>query len=319
MHTVTTMLSSKQLPWLIGNTPLIQLSFNEEPEKPLVEIWGKCEFLNRYSTSKTRPAYYMLRKAKNSGEITKGKIAVVPSSGNTAFAIAALAAEEKIQVMLVLPKNVGLGMLATMSSFGARLLLTDAGMGSDGAYNAAVDLCEREPEKFFLIDQYSDTANVQAHIETTGPEIWEQTNGKITDLVAPIGTGGTISGSAIYLKQMNPKLRVFAVGQMEEDPIPGLRNYFSRQTVPAIFDPWVVDEYFHFFGSEAWSCARICAKLTGLAIGPSAGAAIKAAKLVGNRIDNGLVVTILPDSAEKYWGRLNTNQDHKKVNNYELE
>jgi cysteine synthase B len=187
---------------------------------------------------------------------------------------------------------------------GAKVILTPASLGSDGAYQHAVALQQANPSRFCLLDQYRDPANWLAHFETTGPEIWQQTRGRVTHFVAGLGTSGTLVGVGKYLKGRNPAIRIIAAEPAgPEDRIPGLRHLGSGIT-PPIYDPSVVDEHVPITAVEAWRTARMCAQRAGLAVGPSSGAALAAALQIAGQLDCGLVVVLFADGIEKYLGAL---------------
>ncbi len=289
----------------VGDTPLIAIGLATHQLSSRAQVFIKAEHLNRAGSAKGRPAFYMLEAAIKNGRLDATKRAVAPTSGNTGVSLAEVAAQHGIPITLLMPANASPERIVLARYLGAQVVLTPAALGSDGAYQAAREMVAADPDHLILIDQYTDAENVRAHFETTGPEIWAQTRGRITVLVVAVGTGGTITGAGGYLKTQNPAVRVIAVEPASDaERIPGLRNYHGqRDSVPAIFDPHVVDAFVGVTGVDAWAAARRCARTAGLMVGPSSGAVVHALSRIDLR-DDDIVVCIAPDGIEKYLSEL---------------
>jgi len=284
----------------VGNTPLLQLQGVADGLGRHVTLWAKCEQLNLGGSSKARPARYMINAALDAGRMHGGQRILVPTSGNTGLACAQEGAFHNLSVSLVMPENAGPERIGLARCLGAEVILTPAALGSDGAYQHALALQRAQPERYYLLDQYRDPANWQAHFETTGPELWGQTQGRITHFVAGLGTGGTLTGVGRYLKGRNPAIRIIAAEPAGPDErIPGLRHLASGM-VPPIYDASVVDERVPVTATEAWRMAQLCARRAGLPVGPSSGAALAAALRVAARLVQGLIVVLFADGVEKY-------------------
>lgn len=288
------------LPAGIGHTPLLPLTTLATGLSPEVTLWAKCEQFNLGGSSKARTASYMIQAALADGRLREGQEVLVPTSGNTGLACAVEGARHGLHIVLVMPENAGRERIGLARCLGAEVILTPASLGSDGAYRHAVALYQVNPDRFCLLDQYRDPANWLAHFETTGPEVWRQTRGRVTHFVAGLGTGGTLVGVGRYLKGRNPAIRVIAAEPAgPEDCIPGLR-YLGSGMTPPIYDPSVVDEHVPITAAEAWRTVRMGAQRAGLAVGPSSGAALAAALRIAGRLDRGLVVVLFADGIEKY-------------------
>lgn len=294
-----------RLPTGMRDTPLIPIGPATHRLNDTARMFIKAEYLNRAGSAKGRPAFYMVDAAIESGRLNTTKQAVAPTSGNTGVSLAEMTAQRGIPITLVMPDNASVERIALGRWLGAQVKLTPARLGSDGAYAAAREMVAANPDHLVLIDQYTDEANVLAHFETTGPEIWEQTKGRVTILVAAVGTGGTITGTGRYLKGRNPAVRVIAVEPASDaERIPGLRNYHgTRDAVPAIFDPAVVDGFVGVTAADAWAAARRCARTAGLMVGPSSGAVVHALSRI-ELVAADVVVAIAPDGIEKYVSEL---------------
>src|SRR5256712_9226667 len=247
----------------------------------------------------------MIREAQNSG-LTKERTLLDATSGNTGIAIAMLAAAEGYPVTLCVPANISLDRRRMSKAYGAELIFTPAEDGMDGAQKVAKDLALSDPQKYWYLDQYNNEANWRAHFESTGPEIWDQTRGTITHLVACLGTTGTFVGAGRYLKKMAPRVRL--VGVQPDSPFHGLEGvkHLETSTVPGIWDPDLADEMMSVATEDAQVAARRLAREEGLLVGTSSGAAFDAALRLAERIREGVVVAVFPDSgqyylAERYW------------------
>jgi S-sulfo-L-cysteine synthase (O-acetyl-L-serine-dependent) len=283
----------------IGNTPLLPL--HRPPESsPRVELWGKAEWFNPGGSVKDRAALYIIEDARRRGLLTPDKALLDATSGNTGIAYAMIGATLGICIVLAMPENVSEERKKILTAYGARILLTDPLEGSDGAILGARELAARFPDRYFYADQYNNNANWCAHYETTASEIWQQTRGRVTHLIAGIGTTGTIIGTGRRLKQLNHDVQIVAVEPADElQVIEGLKH-MSTAIVPGIYDPSLPDRKISVDAENAYSTARALARDEGLLVGLSAGAATFAARQVAREIEHGVVVVILPDGGERY-------------------
>lgn len=282
---------------LVGNTPLLRLFLPGSP--PEVQIWAKAEWLNPGGSVKDRAARAIVLEAERAGELP-GKRLLDASSGNTAIAYAMMGAARGFDVTICLPGNASAERKALLHAYGAQVIETDAAEGSDGAILRARTLAAAAPDRYFYADQYNNPANERAHYETTGPEIWRQTRGAVTHLVAGLGTTGTLMGSGRYLKRRNPAVQLIAV---EPDAafhgIEGLKHLPSS-IVPGLYDPTLVSRTERVRTEEAYEMSRRLAREAGLLIGPSSGAAAVAAGMLASELRSGCVVVIFPDGADRY-------------------
>ena len=283
----------------IGRTPLLSLDRVASHVAPRVRIAAKAEWLNPGGSVKDRAALGMLRAAENAG-LTKDRTLLDATSGNTGIAIAMLAAAEGYRATLCVPGNVSQARRRMLAAYGAQLVLTPATEGTDGAQVAAKALAESEPRKYWYLDQYNNEANWRAHFETTGPEIWEQTAGRVTHLVACLGTTGTFVGAGRFLRQRNPRIRLVAV--QPDGPFHGIEGvkHLQSSRVPGIWDPNLADEVIAVATEDAQRASRRLAREEGLLVGTSSGAAFDAALRLSERISEGRVIVIFPDGGERY-------------------
>jgi S-sulfo-L-cysteine synthase (O-acetyl-L-serine-dependent) len=279
----------------VGNTPLLPLSRLTESEDARFELWAKAEFLNPTGSVKDRAAREIVERARESGALADGRALLDASSGNTAVAYAMLGARLGFGVTLCLPSNVSPERLARIRAYGADVVFTEPGEGTDGAQREARRRAAEAPDRYWYADQYNNPANPLAHYRHTGPEIWEQSRGRLTDLVAGVGTGGTISGTARYLKERRPTIRV--VGVEPVGPMHGLEGlkHLPSALRPSTYDDRVVDRTVRVETEAAQEMQRRIAREEGLAVGASSGAAVLAALEVGRTNRGSVVVTILPD------------------------
>ena len=277
----------------VGHTPLLPL--RRIAAGSAFELWAKAEFLNPSGSVKDRAALGIVRHALESGLLSEGKVLLDASSGNTAVAYAMLGARLGFPVELCVPRNANPDRVAKMLAFGARLIFTDPAEGSDGAQREARRLAAEDPVHRYYPDQYNNRANPDAHYASTGPEIWRAARGRITHLVAGVGTGGTISGTGRYLKEQDPRIRV--VGVEPTGPLHGIEGLKHLPTAlrPSTYDAEVVDETVRVETEEADRFRRRLAELEGVSAGISSGAAVAASIEVGRRAPGSVVVTILPD------------------------
>jgi S-sulfo-L-cysteine synthase (O-acetyl-L-serine-dependent) len=279
----------------IGRTPLLPLGRLVAAEGGGFTLAAKAEFLNPTGSVKDRAAAAMVRAGLESGQLRSGRTLLDASSGNTALAYAMLGARLGFPVELVLPRNAHPERVERIRAFGAAVRFTDPGEGTDGAQQEARRLADAEPDRYFFPDQYNNPANPGAHERTTGPEIWEQTDGRLTHFVAGVGTGGTISGVGHFLHRVAPSVRI--VGVEPTGPIHGLEGLKHLPTAlrPSTYDAAVVDETIRIETEEAERVRERLGREEGLHVGASAGAAVAAALRIGRAAPGAYVVTILPD------------------------
>ncbi|WP_441246979.1 cysteine synthase A [Kitasatospora sp. McL0602] len=290
---------------LIGNTPLLRLQLDGVPSA--ATVLAKLEAANPLSSIKDRAALSMIRAAEESGALTPGATIIEATSGNTGIALAALAAARRHPCVIVLPSNASTERILTMRMLGAEIEFTDPALGFTGCVERAEELHAATPGSWYA-RQHENPANVRAHYETTGPEIWQATGGKVDVLVAGVGTGGTITGIAHYLKEQNPALHVVAVepegsallsgGLPGPHRIPGLNGGF----ISPVTDRDCIDEVIAVSDKDAAATTRALAAGTGLLVGVSAGAAAYGCIELARRRDltGATVVTVFPDSGERY-------------------
>jgi S-sulfo-L-cysteine synthase (O-acetyl-L-serine-dependent) len=281
----------------IGNTPLVELK--NLPNGHKVRIFGKLEGSNPGGSVKDRPAYYMIMKAVESGELTKDKIILEPTSGNTGIAIAMIGAAKGYQVKLVMPGCVSVERSRILEAYGAEAVLTPACEGTDGAIRLARKMLAEEPDKYYMPDQFTNENNSLSHYETTGPEIFAQTEGKIDVFIAGMGTTGTLMGTGRYLKEKKPGIKIIGVEPNKGHAIQGLKN-MEEAIVPKIYHPEQMDEKVNIEDDEAYDTARLLATKEGIFVGMSSGAAIAAALHEAEKRDTGIIVAILPDRGDRY-------------------
>ncbi|HKE04026.1 MAG TPA: cysteine synthase family protein [Blastocatellia bacterium] len=283
---------------LIGNTPLIKLA--NLVENPRVEIYGKAEWANPGGSVKDRPALNMILEGERTGALTRDKTIIDSTSGNTGIAYAMIAAALGYRVKLCLPKNASEERKRILEAYGAELVLTDPLAGSDGAILAVREIVAADPDKYFYPDQYNNPANWRAHYETTGVEIFEQTAGRVTHFVAGLGTSGTFIGTGRRLRELKPGVKL--ISMQPDSPFHGLEGMKHMETaiVPGIYDPTIADEQLEVSTEDAHDMVKRLARREGWFVGISSGANVVAAMTVAERIDEGVIVTILCDDASKY-------------------
>ena len=288
----------KELVKLIGNTPLVKLKYlNPNPE---VEIWIKLEKFNPGGSVKDRPALRMIMDAIKRGELTPDKTIIDATSGNTGIALAMIGRALGFKVELAMSEGVSEERKKILKIFGAKLHLTPADEGTDGAIRFVRELVKEYPDRYYYVDQYNNHSNWKAHFYSTGVEIWEQTKGRITHFVAGAGTGGTLVGTGRRLKIYNPNIEIVGVQPAEaKHGIEGLKHMESS-IKPGIFDETIIDRMVYVKTEEAYDMTRKLAKEEGLLLGISSGAAIHAAVKLAKQITKGVIVVISPDGGEKY-------------------
>jgi S-sulfo-L-cysteine synthase (O-acetyl-L-serine-dependent) len=284
---------------LIGHTPLIRLT-QFERETPGVELYAKAEWHNPGGSVKDRAAARMILEGQRSGRLRPGLTITDATSGNTGIAYSMIGAATGYKVKLFLPENASPERKLILRAFGAELVLTSPLEGTDGSIRAVRALVAAHPDEYFYPDQYSNNANWLAHFETTGPEIIEQTGGRVTHFIAGLGTSGTFMGTSRALRQFNPNVKVMSF--QPDSPFHGLEGLKHMETamVPAIYDATMADADLRVGTEEAHRCVRRLAREAGLMVGISAGAALAATLQVARTLDRGVVVTVFPDGAEKY-------------------
>jgi len=282
----------------IGNTPLVELT-NLNEKRPQVRIFGKLEGCNPGGSVKDRPAYYMIKRAEESGELNKGKTILEPTSGNTGIALAMIGAAKGYRVRLFMPECVSTERRLTLEAFGAEVVLTPAREGTDGAIRRAYQILNEEPELYYMPNQFNNENNVLAHYETTGPEVFSQTNGEIDVFVAGMGTSGTLMGVGRYLKERKPGVKIVGIEPEEGHTIQGLKN-MSNSIVPKIYDPRKLDEKIVIGDGEAFEMTRRLVTAEGLFVGMSSGAAVAGALRMAKEMRSGTIVVILPDRGDRY-------------------
>ena len=298
---------AQRLTDLIGNTPLLALNnYGKELNLP-ANILAKLEYFNPAGSAKDRIAVAMIEAVEEAGLLKEGSTIIEPTSGNTGIGLASVAAAKGYQTILTMPDTMSVERRNLLKAYGAQLVLTPGELGMQGAIDKAVELAKLI-EGAFIPGQFNNPANPKAHYETTGPEIWRDTEGKVDVLVAGVGTGGTLSGTAKFLKEQNPEIKVVAV---EPDVSPVLQGGeaaphklqgIGANFVPKNYDASVVDEVLDITAEDAYKTCRLLAKHEGLLVGVSSGAAAYAATLLAQREEykDKNIVVILPDSGERY-------------------
>jgi len=284
----------------IGHTPLVRLHLPGIP--PGVELWGKCEWFNPGGSVKDRTALSIVEEGERTGALRPGRTIIDSSSGNTAVGLALVGRARGYRVELYMPASVAAERRRLCEAYGAAITLTDAFSGSDGAMVAVRERVAEQPERYFYADQYRNPANPLAHYRTTGPEIWEQTGGRLTHFVAGLGTTGTVIGTGRYLHERNPRVRVVAVEP--DEPLHGLEGmkHLPSAIVPEVYDPRVEDQKVRVATEDGYRTCREALDSDGLLLGHSAGAALWAAREVARALASGVVVALLPDGGERYLG-----------------
>lgn len=292
---------------LVGNTPLLELVNIEAEEKLEASIIAKLEYLNPAGSVKDRIAKAMIEDAESKGLLREGSVIIEPTSGNTGIGLAAVAASKGYRVIIVMPETMSIERRKLMNAYGAELVLTEGAKGMKGAIAKAEELAKEIPDSF-IPSQFSNPANPLAHQQTTGVEIWNDTEGKIDIFVAGVGTGGTISGTGAYLKSKNPEIKVVAVepkdspvlseGKAGAHKIQGIGAGF----VPDTLDTKIYDEIIAVSNDDAFAAGRQAARKEGVLVGISSGAAVYAAIQLAKRPENKgkNIVVLLPDTGDRY-------------------
>jgi cysteine synthase B len=283
----------------IGNTPLLRL--DRLTHWPGVQVLAKAEWANPGGSVKDRSAANIVAEAVAAGALGPSKTLLDSTSGNTGIAYAMMGAAQGFAVTLCMPRNVSEERKRMIRAYGAGVVFTDAAEGSDGAIRKARELAGEHPRKYFYADQYSNDANWRAHYNTTGEEIWQQTEGRVTHFVAMLGTSGTFIGTSRKLKELNPKIRCISV--QPDSPFHGIEGakHMASSIVPKIYDPSLADEEVWVSTEEAYAVLKRLAREEGLLAGISGAGAMAASLLVAEQAEPGsVIVTIFPDSGERY-------------------
>lgn len=292
---------------LVGKTPLLELTNLERQFGLKARLLAKLEYLNPAGSAKERVAKYILNDAEEKGILTKDSVIVEPTSGNTGIGLAAIAAARGYRVIIVMPDSMSAERRLLMTAYGAELVLTEGAKGMGGAIAKAEELAKEIPGAF-LAGQFVNPANPRAHFETTGPEIWEDTDGAVDFFVAGVGTGGTITGTGSYLKSKKPQVQIVAV-EPSDSPVlsQGKAGAHKLQGIgagfiPEILDTTVYDEVIPVTSEDAFETGRMLGKREGVLVGISSGAALWAAIEVAKRPENEgkTVVVLLPDTGDRY-------------------
>jgi len=300
----------------IGNTPLVEI--RRMNPNPRVKLLAKLEYLNPGGSIKDRPALYMIEAAERSGELTRGKIVVEATSGNTGIGLAMVCAVKGYRLLLAMSEAVSVERQRILKARGAEILLTPGHLGTDGAIEEVYRLVRENPGRYYAVDQFNNPANWQAHYHGTAEEIWRQTGGAVDVLVAPMGTTGTLMGVSRRLKEVHPAVRIVGVEPYLGHRIQGLKN-LKEAYCPEIFEKQRLDEKVNIEDEEAYETARRLAREEGLLVGMSSGAALAAAVKEAGRMTEGTLVVILPDGGERYLSTpLFATQEAVDLNIYNL-
>ena len=281
----------------IGNTPLVEI--NNLCGNPRIRFMVKLEGANPGGSVKDRTAYYMIKKAIQSGDLLPGKTILEPTSGNTGIALAMIGAAMGYKVKLIMPECVSVERRRTIEAFGAEIELTAGCQATDGAIIRAHQIMEEDSDRYYMPNQFDNENNPLAHYETTGPEIFAQTNGEIDVFVAGMGTTGTLMGVSAYLKEKKPSARIVGVEPTLGHKIQGLKN-MQESIVPRLYRRNALDDKITVEDEEAFGTARMLAEKEGLFLGMSSGAAVAGALKIAKEMDSGTIVVLLPDRGDRY-------------------
>jgi len=287
----------------IGNTPLLKLVRMTGHLSPGVEVYAKAEWFNPGGSVKDRPALRIIEQAELRGELTADKIIIDATSGNTGIGYAVVGAAKGYQVLLVMPDNVTEERKQMARAYGANLIFSDPQEAADGAIRLVRKMVAAEPDRYYYPNQYDNDDNWKSHYFGTANEIWRQTEGRITHFVSAIGTSGTFMGNSRRLKELNPDIKIITVEPADETQIIEGVKHMATAIVPKIYDPSLKEGEVLVKAEQAWSAARCLVKREGLFVGFSAGAAVYAALQVAETLEQGVVVTVMPDGGTKYVSR----------------
>lgn len=292
---------------LIGRTPLLELSNIEKDEKLSANVFAKLELFNPAGSIKDRVAKAMIEDAEEKGILKEGSVIIEPTSGNTGIGLASVAAAKGYKLIITMPETMSVERRKLIASFGAELVLTDGAKGMNGAIEKAEEL-SREIPNSIVAGQFVNPANPKAHFLTTGPEIWEDTDGQVDILVAGVGTGGTITGIGEYLKSKNPDIKIVGIEPVDSPVLSGGKagahglQGIGAGFIPEILNTEIIDEIITASTNEAYEASRMMAKREGVLVGISSGAALYGALLLAKRQENKgkNIVVILPDTGDRY-------------------
>ena len=276
----------------IGNTPLVLID-----KVGTNQIYGKLEGNNPAGSIKDRPAMRMIRDAERSGFIRKGDTLIEATSGNTGIALAMAASIRGFKIKLIMPETASIERIKTMRAYGAEVILVTKEQDMEGARDLAIEMSNNG--EGYILNQFSNKSNYLAHYDTTGPEIWSQTDEKITHFISAMGTTGTITGVSRYLKEKNNKIKIIGVQPTEGSRIPGIRRW-KPEYVPEIFQQAIVDQIIDISQQDAEISMEHLSQRNGLFVGVSAGANVHIAKKIASKLDNSIIVTILCDRGDRY-------------------
>ena len=292
---------------LIGGTPLLELCNLEKRLGLKAKVLAKLEYLNPAGSAKDRIGLAMINAAEREGRLRPGSVIIEPTSGNTGIGLACVAAARGYRVIIVMPETMSVERRILMKAYGAELVLTEGAKGMTGAIEKAEELAASIPGSF-IPGQFVNPVNAEAHYQTTGPEIWRDTDGKVDLFVAGVGTGGTITGTGRYLKEQNPAVRVVAVEPKTSAVLSGGKagphglQGIGAGFVPEVLDTGIYDEIIPVENEEAYAAGRLLGKCEGVVVGISSGAALHAAIELAKREENAgkIIVVLLPDTGDRY-------------------
>ena len=285
---------------LVGKTPLLKLNYIEK-----ANVLAKLELFNPAGSAKDRVALAMILDAEERGLLKDGSVIIEPTSGNTGIGLASVAAARGYRTVIVMPDSMSIERQKLMSAYGAELVLTPGALGMQGAIEKAEEMAKAIPGSF-IPDQFNNPANAKAHYETTGPEIWEDTEGTVDIFVAGVGTGGTITGTGRYLKEKNPNVQVVAVEPAGSPLLSGGKagphglQGIGANFIPGVLDQRIYDRVIPVTEEQAYTAARELGKKEGVLVGISSGAALYAAKLLAEENPGKNIVVLLPDTGDRY-------------------
>ncbi|MCF0131810.1 MAG: cysteine synthase A [Pseudobutyrivibrio sp.] len=298
----------KSITEIIGNTPLLEVTNIEKELELKARVLVKLEYLNPAGSTKDRAALNMIEDAEAKGLLKPGALIIEPTSGNTGIGLAAIAAYKGYKMILTMPDTMSVERINILKAYGAKIVLTEGARGMAGAVERAMELAKENPGSF-IPAQFDNPANAKAHYNTTGPEIWQDTDGMVDIFIASVGTGGTITGNGEYLKSMNPDIKVIAVepsdspllsgGQAGPHKIQGIGANF----IPTVLNTDIYDEVMPIESDDAFDTAKLLAKKEGILVGISSGAALYAAICQAKKPENEgkTIVALLPDSGDRYY------------------